>query len=155
VELGYTVYACFPANLIAMVCGCKVRLFSPHCSLNMHMQEIFIFDLHRKFLIFEFAAKKRNILSRPGIFDGATPVQLHSGKTCFTAVGILCNPRTSSTLYSVFIRSSSRVIKSSNRDLYRIKNLIRCFLHSLPAKEDLLQEREDEIMRLLYIGTYM
>ena len=58
------------------------------------MQEIFIFDLHRKFLIFEFAAKKRNILSRPGIFDGATPVQLHSGKTCFTMVGILCNPRT-------------------------------------------------------------
>ena len=46
------------------------------------MQEIFIFDLHRKFLIFEFAAKKRNILSRPGIFDGATPVQLphHLGK---------------------------------------------------------------------------
>ncbi len=57
-----------------------------------------------------------------------------------TAVGILCNTPTAQLFVPISLVYSARVIK--------------VFLNSLPAKEDLLQEREDEIMMLLYIGVY-
>ena len=42
---------------------------APHRSLRSTYAGSFIFDLHREFLFLDFAARKRNVFSRPGTYE--------------------------------------------------------------------------------------